>query len=45
MSKQTTGATHADSAKSWNRPQVRRIHAGQAEAGTSGTGGDNVVYS
>lgn len=47
MSKQTTGTTHNDSAKSslWLKPQVRRIHAGQAEATTNGFGADNSVYS
>lgn len=46
MSKQTTRTTHIDSAKSslWNKPQVRRIHAGQAE-GAANAGADNIVFS
>lgn len=46
MSKQTNGTTHNNSAKSslWNKPEVKRIHAGQAE-GAANTGMDNVVYS
>lgn len=47
MSKQTSGTTYNDSAKSslWLKPQVRRIRAGQAEASMGGFGADNSVYS
>lgn len=45
MSKQSIVTTRNDSAKpSWHQPQVRRIHAGQAEAATN-TGTDNFVFS
>ena len=46
MSTHTTVSSRTDSAKSalWQRPQVRRIQAGQAEAAAA-TGGDNYIYS
>lgn len=47
MSKQTIGTIRNDAAKSslWNKPQVRRIRAGQAEGAGPATGTDNFVYS